>query len=124
MTNAEFRVISGNKIFFRNDAGYKTFHATDLDTNVLAVLHVTATGLDAKQAAMDRVYKTAAIQNTIAQQKAALAQAQQQHQQQLQADEAQQTHIDLLEYGATHGRTGWDGKQFNDNQSQGNFIGN
>ena len=53
MTNAEFRVISGNKIFFRNDNGYQSFHAADLNSNVLAALHVTAAQLDARQKSLD-----------------------------------------------------------------------
>ncbi len=54
MTNAEFRCFSGAKIFFKNDDGYKSFTAAELNTNVLAALHVTAAGLDAKQASLER----------------------------------------------------------------------
>ena len=75
MTNAEFRIISGNKIFFKNDDGYKSFHAADLNTNVLTALHVTAAALDAKQSAMDQANRNYEIQLTAAQKQAAIAQA-------------------------------------------------
>lgn len=53
MTNAEFRVISGNKIFFKNDNAYQAFHAADLNTNVLAALHITADQLESQQKALN-----------------------------------------------------------------------
>jgi exonuclease VII small subunit len=53
MTNAEFRTFSGSKIFFRNDDGYKSFQAAELNTNVLAALHITAAQLESQQAALD-----------------------------------------------------------------------
>src|ERR1035437_6379718 len=57
MTNAEFRVISGKKIFFLNEAGYKSFTAADLNTNVLAALGTSAAKLDSQQAARDAANK-------------------------------------------------------------------
>ena len=53
MTNAEFRTFSGKKIFFRNDAGYKSFTADDLNTNVLTALGTSAAKLNVQQAALD-----------------------------------------------------------------------
>jgi peroxiredoxin len=63
MTNAEFRCFSGNKIFFRNDHGYKSFHAADLNANILATLHITAAQLEVLQKNLDAAnqrYKAAA----------------------------------------------------------------
>jgi hypothetical protein len=57
MTNAEFRTFSGNKIFFKNDDGYKSFTAADLNTNVLAALGTSAEKLAAQQAKMDAANK-------------------------------------------------------------------
>jgi peroxiredoxin len=53
MTNAEFRCFSGDKIFFRSDNGYQSFHAADLNPNVLAALHITAEQLEARQKNLD-----------------------------------------------------------------------
>jgi len=53
MTNAEFRCFSGNKIFFKNDNGYQSFHAADLNTNVLAALRITSGQLEAQQKDLD-----------------------------------------------------------------------
>lgn len=53
MTKVEFRVFSGDKIIFRNDNGYRTFHAADLNTNVLAALHITAAQLEMQQKILD-----------------------------------------------------------------------
>jgi peroxiredoxin len=53
MTNAEFRLFSGNKIFFKNDNGYQSFHAADLNPDVMAVLHTTAAQLEAQQKNLD-----------------------------------------------------------------------
>jgi peroxiredoxin len=53
MTNAEFRCFSGNKIFFRNESSYQSFHATDLNTNVLVALHITAAQLETRQKNLD-----------------------------------------------------------------------
>ncbi len=124
MTNAEFRLISGDTIIFLNDVGYQKFHASDLNTNVLAALHVTAGGLELAQKELDlknanyRVWyakQVAAHQAALAEQKS----------QKLSAEQAaRQMQIEWLHYQANHGRTGWDGHQFNDNQSIGNFIGN
>ena len=63
MTNAEFRCLSGDKIFFRNDNGYQSFRATDLNTEVLAALHITAAQLEARHKNLDaanRRYTSAA----------------------------------------------------------------
>jgi hypothetical protein len=49
MTNAEFRVISGAKIFFKNDAGYRMFYPGQLNSNVLAALHTSIPQLAAQQ---------------------------------------------------------------------------
>jgi hypothetical protein len=49
MTNAEFRCVSGNRIFFMNASGYQCFHATNLNSSVLDQLHISAGDLDAKQ---------------------------------------------------------------------------
>jgi len=40
MTNAEFRVLSGRKVFFKNESGYKSFDAIDLDSGVLKELNI------------------------------------------------------------------------------------
>jgi hypothetical protein len=53
MTNAEFRCFVGDKVFFRNDNGYQSFHAPALNTNVLTALGTTAGKLEAKQQALD-----------------------------------------------------------------------
>jgi peroxiredoxin len=53
MTNAEFRLFSGGKIFFKNDIGYQSFHAADLNANVLAALHVTSAQLEMQQKNLD-----------------------------------------------------------------------
>jgi alkyl hydroperoxide reductase subunit AhpC len=53
MTNAQFRTVAGSKIIFRNDNGYQTYHTADLNTDVLATLHVTAAQLDARQKTVD-----------------------------------------------------------------------
>jgi len=113
-----------------------------LNTNVLAAIHVTAEQLDAKQSTLDAANRNYAIQLAAAQKQAAIAQAQaaqvarnkaaflQQNSQPqsrytgLNADGSGQPNKDLMNYNATNGRTGWDGKNFHDNQSQGNFIGN
>jgi len=57
MTNAEFRCYFGNKIFFRNDAGYQSFHPADLNTNVLATLGTTSAKLEVQQKALDDAEK-------------------------------------------------------------------
>jgi len=57
MTNAEFRTFSGAKIFFKNDAGYKSFTAPDLNTNVLTALGTSADKLSAQQSALDAANK-------------------------------------------------------------------
>src|SRR5580704_6910895 len=49
MTNAEFRSFSGDKIIFRNDNGYRTFRAADLNADFLAALRVTAAQLETQQ---------------------------------------------------------------------------
>jgi hypothetical protein len=49
MTNAEFRVISGAKIFFKNNAGYRMFYPGQLNSNVLAALHTSIPQLVAQQ---------------------------------------------------------------------------
>lgn len=60
MTNAEFRCTSGDRIFFRNDAGYQDFHAADLNSNVLGKLHLTTDQLDLQQVRLDdQKYRTA-----------------------------------------------------------------
>jgi peroxiredoxin len=53
MTNAEFRCYAGGKIFFKNDSGYQSFQAGDLNPGVLAALHTTAALLDAQQQKLD-----------------------------------------------------------------------
>lgn len=53
MTNAEFRCVSGDKIFFKSGNEYQSFHATDLNTNILAALHVTTAQLEAQQKSLD-----------------------------------------------------------------------
>jgi hypothetical protein len=46
MTNAEFRTISGAKIYFKNDAGYRMFYPGQLNSNALAVLHTSIAQLE------------------------------------------------------------------------------
>lgn len=53
MTNSTFRSLSGDKIIFRNDNGYRTFHAGDLNPNVLAALHITTAQLEARQKSLN-----------------------------------------------------------------------
>ncbi len=57
MTNAQFRVLSGNRLIFLNDSGYQSFHAADLSTNVLAALHLTPAQLDAQQKSLDAAHQ-------------------------------------------------------------------
>ncbi|MGD0813829.1 MAG: redoxin domain-containing protein [Verrucomicrobiota bacterium] len=57
MTNAEFRLFSGGKIFFKNDNGYQSFHAADLNADVLAALHITDAQLEAQQKNLDAANK-------------------------------------------------------------------
>ena len=81
MTNAEFRLVSGNRIFFENEAGEKWFHATNLDASVLITLKLDPKILEANQAKLDgdlaslraeqlRSAKAAAIANAAAEKKA------------------------------------------------------
>jgi len=63
MMDAEFRCFSGNKIFFKNDAGYKSFFAADLNTNVLNALNTTAAKLDANQEAVAAANLRYKVQN-------------------------------------------------------------
>jgi hypothetical protein len=53
MTNAEFRCFSGDRIIFANEVDYRIFQATDLNTNVLSALNITAAQLELKQQAVD-----------------------------------------------------------------------
>lgn len=53
MTNAEFRCVSGSRIFFKNDAGYQYFYPAVLTTNELAILHISAAELNRKQRKID-----------------------------------------------------------------------
>jgi hypothetical protein len=129
MTNAEFRCFSGNRIIFKNDDGYQTFHAPDLNTNVLATLHITAHQLDRNQKALDaqsRQYKEQAASLQAAEAK---KQYDKDHPKSiytgLNSDGSGQPDIGLMNYNATNSsRKGWDGKHYHDNQSGGNFIGN
>jgi hypothetical protein len=57
MTNAEFRVSVGNKLFFRSGDAYRSFHAGDLNPSVLAAISVTSEQLDARQKALDDAAK-------------------------------------------------------------------
>jgi hypothetical protein len=69
MTNAEFRSYSGSRIIFKNDEGYQSFRAPDLNTNVLNALHITAAQLDLKQQALDAArqkYKDQAYKDQVA----------------------------------------------------------
>jgi len=81
MTNAEFRLVSGNRVFFENANGEQWFRATNLDASVLAALKLDAKTLDANQAKIDanltflraeeeRSAKAAAIANAAAAKKA------------------------------------------------------
>ncbi len=49
MTNAEFRCITGNRIFFKNEDGYEGFGADVLNSNVLTRLNLNASQLDSEQ---------------------------------------------------------------------------
>lgn len=49
MTNAEFRCVTGNRIFFRDEAGYEGFSADVLNSNVLTKLNLNASQLDSRQ---------------------------------------------------------------------------
>ncbi|HUE37223.1 MAG TPA: hypothetical protein VMO20_07515 [Candidatus Acidoferrum sp.] len=49
MTNAEFRCVSGNRLFFKNDAGYQFFYATNLNASVFGTLHLNVTNLEIAQ---------------------------------------------------------------------------
>jgi hypothetical protein len=120
MTNAEFRCFSGNRIIFKNDDGYQTFNAPDLNTNVLAALHTTTAQLDLNQKLLE-----AKNQHYNDQVSAQLAEMERQKQLKIQHAQAEiNAQIRLNEWSATNGRKGWDGKKYNDNQSTGNFIGN
>jgi len=52
MTNAEFRVIAVPKIYFKNDAGYRSFYPGELNSNVLAAIGTSSKKIAAQQAAM------------------------------------------------------------------------
>ena len=96
MTNAEFRTFSGSKIFFRNDNGYQSFHAADLNTNVLAALHITAAQLELKQQAMDADKKK--YQEDVVAYQAELEREQQvAAQQRAEADKAEQQRLAALQ---------------------------
>ena len=132
MTNAEFRCFSGNRIVFKNDNGYQTFHAPDLNTNVLAALHITAAQLDLNQKhleAENQHYKNQVATAQAAQAVEAKRQYEKDHPKSiytgLNPDGSGQPDFGLMNYTATNGsRKGWDGKHYHDNQSGGNFIGN
>jgi len=49
MTNAEFRMISVPKIYFKNDAGYRSFYPGELNSNVLTALHTSIEQIAAQQ---------------------------------------------------------------------------
>jgi hypothetical protein len=54
MTNAEFRCVLGNKLFFKNGPSeYHSFTAEELNTNVLATLNLTTTRLESQQQLLD-----------------------------------------------------------------------
>ena len=120
MTNAEFRCFSGNRIIFKNDNGYQIFHAPDLDTNVLAALRITTAQLDLQQKVLDN--KKFQYEFQVAQQLVEMERQNQLKIKQAQAD--WNAHESLLRQNATNGRKGWDGREYHDNQSSGNFIGN
>jgi hypothetical protein len=64
MTNAEFRCISGNRIFFLSGETYKVFRPSDLTSNELAALHLSADKLNATQAAQDKAKAQAIFDET------------------------------------------------------------
>jgi len=49
MINAEFRMIAAPKIYFKNDAGYRSFYPGELNTNVLMALHTSIAQIAAQQ---------------------------------------------------------------------------
>jgi hypothetical protein len=53
MTNAEFRCVLGDRLFFRNNNAYQGFHAYDLNNNVLTRLHLTKDQLNLQQVRLD-----------------------------------------------------------------------
>lgn len=78
MTNAEFRCFAGDKLFFKNDGGYQSFHAADLNTNVLNALGTSVAKIemqqktlaDAEIARRQKAVEAAREQQILAQQKA------------------------------------------------------
>jgi exonuclease VII small subunit len=97
MTNAEFRTFSGKKLFFKNDSGYKSFTAADLNSNVLAALGTSAAKLDSQQAALDAAnqkYKEQVAAFKIEQARLQQIQAQQKADQLAQAAVARQKLLD------------------------------
>ena len=62
MTNAEFRVSVGSKLFFQSGDDERGFEADALDTNVLATLGLSAEALKEAQAKMDAQKRMAAAQ--------------------------------------------------------------
>lgn len=54
MTNAEFRVVYGDKLWFKDDAdAFKSFRAAQISSNSLAQLHFIREKLEADQAVRD-----------------------------------------------------------------------
>ena len=49
MTNAEFRMIAAPKIYFKNNAGYRSFYPGELNSNVLTALHTSIAQIAAQQ---------------------------------------------------------------------------
>lgn len=119
MTNAEFRTCYGNQILFKNESSYQHFSGRDLSTNVLAELHVTVSSLEEDQikidAAKQKFNANAAKISADERRKQAWIQNEKDH--------------PLSMYGGDYSkenptRKGWDGRNYHDNQSSGNFIGN
>jgi hypothetical protein len=52
MTNAEFRQIAVPKIYFKNDAGYRSFYPGELNSNVLSAIGTSFAKIAAQQAAI------------------------------------------------------------------------
>jgi hypothetical protein len=81
MTNAEFLQIAVPKIYFKNDAGYRSFYPGELNSNILAAIGTSSSKIAAQQAAI-----IAAHQKYLA--AMAAYQAEQERQKQLQIQQA------------------------------------
>lgn len=122
MTNATYRCVVGEKLFFENDQGEHGFKAVDLDTNILNRLGMSLAQLTAAQSRINE--RNAAALQTYEQQQQLLAAAQ--HQQMLNEQAAMSNQAAMLATqppaaGNTSGNTSGSGHKSKKNKYQGIF---